>query len=82
MSIGGAFFGESMFHLNRDASKVALVHLVARLIADGFTLLDTQFVNKHLEQFGAVDVPHDDYMKLLDHALAQQPNPSEKFLAV
>jgi len=51
--LGAAFFGESMFHTVRDASKVALVHLVARLKAGGFTLLDTQFVTDHLAQFGA-----------------------------
>ncbi|MBA5776470.1 leucyl/phenylalanyl-tRNA--protein transferase [Stappia sp. F7233] len=57
VSLGGAFFGESMFAAERDASKVALVHLVARMIAGGFTLLDTQFVTEHLARFGAVEVP-------------------------
>ena len=54
--LGRAFFGESMFHRARDASKVALVHLVARLQAGGFTLLDTQFVTDHLKTFGAIEV--------------------------
>ena len=57
VSLGRAFFGESMFHHARDASKVALVHLVARLIAGGFKLLDTQYVTDHLLSFGAQEVP-------------------------
>ncbi len=69
VSLGRAFFGESMFHRTRDASKVALVHLVARLIADGFTLLDTQFVTDHLRTFGATEVPRRRYRALLDDAL-------------
>jgi leucyl/phenylalanyl-tRNA--protein transferase len=67
--LGRAFFGESMFHRARDASKVALVHLVARLKACGFTLLDTQFVTSHLQTFGAVEVPQRQYHKLLEAAL-------------
>lgn len=67
--LGRAFFGESMFHRARDASKVALVHLVARLKAGGFTLLDTQFVTDHLKTFGAVEVPRDRYHKLLEASL-------------
>jgi len=67
--LGRAFFGESMFHRVRDASKVALVHLVARLIAGGFTLLDTQFVTDHLRTFGAIEVPRRHYRMLLDDAL-------------
>jgi leucyl/phenylalanyl-tRNA--protein transferase len=74
VSLGGAFFGESMFHRTRDASKVALVHLVARLIAGGFTLLDTQFVTAHLRSFGAVEVPRRRYRALLDDAIADQAN--------
>ena len=70
VSLGGAFFGESMFHRARDASKVALVHLVARLIAGGFTLLDTQFVTEHLRSLGAVEVPRRRYRSLLDEATA------------
>jgi leucyl/phenylalanyl-tRNA--protein transferase len=69
VSLGRAFFGESMFHLARDASKVALVHLVARLIAGGFVLLDTQFVTEHLRSFGATEVPRRRYRALLDKAL-------------
>jgi leucyl/phenylalanyl-tRNA--protein transferase len=70
VSLGRAFFGESMFHRARDASKVALVHLVARLKAGGFTLLDTQFVTDHLKTFGAIEVLQSDYQKLLEEALA------------
>ncbi|MET0219568.1 MAG: leucyl/phenylalanyl-tRNA--protein transferase [Tardiphaga sp.] len=69
VSLGRAFFGESMFHHARDASKVALVHLVARLIAGGFVLLDTQYVTDHLMSFGAVEVPRSRYRKLLSGAL-------------
>src|SRR6202165_3222660 len=69
VSLGRAFFGESMFHRARDASKVALVHLVARLKAGGFTLLDTQFVTEHLKTFGATEVPRKQYHKLLAEAL-------------
>ena len=67
--LGRAFFGESMFHHARDASKVALVHLVARLKAGGFQLLDTQFVTDHLKTFGAQEVPKRQYHKLLETAL-------------
>src|SRR5207245_5872667 len=74
VSLGGAFFGESMFHRTRDASKVALVHLVARLIAGGFVLLDTQFVTDHLRGFGAVEVPRRRYRTDLDVALLHQGN--------
>jgi len=69
VSLGRAFFGESMFHRARDASKVALVHLVARLIAGGYVLLDTQFVTEHLRSFGAVEVPRQRYRTMLDAAL-------------
>jgi leucyl/phenylalanyl-tRNA--protein transferase len=69
VSLGRAFFGESMFHRARDASKVALVHLVARLKAGGFFLLDTQFVTEHLKSFGAVEVSRRQYHKLLEEAL-------------
>ena len=74
VSLGGAFFGESMFHRERDASKVALVHLVARLIAGGFVLLDTQFVTEHLRSFGAIEVPRRRYRTELDVALLHQGN--------
>ena len=70
VNLGRAFFGESMFHRARDASKVTLVHLVARLIAGGFTLLDTQYVTEHLRSFGAVEVPRRRYRALLDRAIA------------
>ncbi|MGI9462842.1 MAG: leucyl/phenylalanyl-tRNA--protein transferase [Aestuariivirgaceae bacterium] len=70
--IGAAFFGESMFTRERDASKVALVHLVARLRAGGFKLLDAQFINDHLKQFGAVELPRADYHELLETALQAQ----------
>jgi leucyl/phenylalanyl-tRNA---protein transferase len=69
VSLGRAFFGESMFHRARDASKVALVHLVARLKAGHFSLLDTQFVTDHLRTFGATEVSRPAYHKLLDAAL-------------
>jgi len=70
VTLGRAFFGESMFHRARDASKVALVHLMARLKVGGFKLLDTQFVTDHLRTFGAVEVPRRQYHKLLEAALA------------
>ena len=69
VAIGGVFFGESMFSAARDASKVALVHLVARLRLGGFRLLDTQFVTAHLSQFGAEELTRDDYKVRLAHAL-------------
>lgn len=69
LKLGGAFFGESMFSRARDASKVALVHLVERMNAGGFTLLDTQFNNSHLSQFGSTEVPKKQYEKLLNDAL-------------
>ena len=67
--LGAAFFGESMFHRERDASKVALVHLVARLKRGGYVLLDTQFVTEHLARFGAVEVPRRVYKRLLRDAV-------------
>jgi leucyl/phenylalanyl-tRNA--protein transferase len=67
--LGAAFFGESMFSRARDASKVALVHLVARLRRGGFRLLDTQFTTEHLRQFGAVDVDRRQYQHLLEKAI-------------
>ena len=69
LALGRAFFGESMFHHARDASKVALVHLVARLLAGGYGLLDTQYVTDHLRSFGAIEVPRARYRILLDAAL-------------
>ena len=69
VSLGAAFFGESMFSRVTDASKVALVHLVARLRAGGYRLLDTQFVTPHLAQFGAVEISRARYHRLLAEAL-------------
>ena len=70
--LGAAFFGESMFHLARDASKVALVHLVARLRLGGFALLDTQFVTPHLASLGAVEITREQYLRALKRALEQE----------
>jgi leucyl/phenylalanyl-tRNA---protein transferase len=72
VSLGGVFFGESMFSLARDASKVALVHLVARLRLGGYSLLDTQFTTPHLERFGAREIARADYRVLLAAALERQ----------
>ena len=72
VTLGAAFFGESMFSLARDASKVALTHLVARLLAGGYQLLDTQFITGHLAQFGAQDMPRAHYRKRLIQALASE----------
>lgn len=71
VSLRAAFFGESMFHRAPDASKVCLLHLAARLVAGGFSLLDTQFVTPHLATLGAVEVPRDAYRGLLDDAIAR-----------
>ena len=71
VSIGAAFFGESMFSLERDASKVALIHLVARLKAGGYRLLDAQFLTPHLAQFGALEIPRAGYRKRLARALTE-----------
>lgn len=68
--LGGAFFGESMFSRATDASKVALVHLVAKLRASGFTLLDTQFITDHLTRFGAMEIPREEYRHRLATAIA------------
>jgi leucyl/phenylalanyl-tRNA---protein transferase len=70
IALGAAFFGESMFSRERDASKVTLVHLVARLRAGGFRLLDTQFTTRHLKQFGAIDIDRRHYHRLLEQAIA------------
>lgn len=72
VSLGAAFFGESMFSRERDASKVALVHLVARLRAGGFELLDTQYITPHLARFGAQEVPRAAYRRLLRKAIARE----------
>lgn len=72
VAIGGAFFGESMFHTVTDASKVALVALVERLVERGFTLLDTQWVTPHLAQFGAVEISRAEYLERLSAALQRE----------
>ncbi len=69
VALGGAFFGESMFSVERDVSKIALVHLCGRLIAGGFVLLDTQFVTDHLRQFGTVEVDREEFQTRLEEAL-------------
>jgi leucyl/phenylalanyl-tRNA---protein transferase len=69
VALGGAFFGESMFHTATDASKIALVTLIERLRDRGFTLLDTQWVTPHLEQFGAIEIPRPDYLQRLEASL-------------
>ena len=72
VALGGAFFGESMFSGYTDASKVALVHLVAQLLAGGFRLFDVQFVTEHLKQFGVVEMPARQFRERLDEALAAE----------
>jgi len=79
MSLGAAFFGESMFHTSRDASKVALVHLVARLRRGGFRLLDTQFVTPHLASLGAIEVPRMRYRALLEDAVSADGDAATAF---
>lgn len=74
VSIGGAFFGESMFSKTTNASKVALVHLVELLKNSGYTLLDAQFINEHLKQFGIIEIPRKDYLEKLEKALTATPN--------
>lgn len=72
VALGAAFFGESMFSRATDASKIALVHLVARLIDGGYELLDAQFHNPHLEQFGLVEMKKAEFMKRLEAALSRE----------
>jgi leucyl/phenylalanyl-tRNA--protein transferase len=72
VALTGAFFGESMFSTATDASKIALVHLVARLIRGGFSLLDTQFATDHLAQFGAMEIPRGEYRRRLAEALRSE----------
>jgi leucyl/phenylalanyl-tRNA--protein transferase len=72
VALGGAFFGESMFSTARDASKVALIYLCARLIHGGFSLLDTQFVTEHLKQFGTMEIDRAEFHSLLEKSLAHQ----------
>jgi len=76
VSLGAAFFGESMFSRETDASKVALVHLVGRLIGGGYRLLDTQFTTDHLKQFGAIDVDSRSYQELLAEAISAPVDPT------
>lgn len=72
VSLGSAFFGESMFSRRSDASKICLVHLVERLRERKFTLLDTQFTTDHLKTFGAVDIPRKEYERLLEKAMQSE----------
>src|SRR5690606_11788841 len=82
VSIGGAVFCESIFSTRTNASKYALVHLVRRLQAAGYNLLDAQFVNDHLTQFGFRPIAQEDYLLRLRRALSISPNPSSRFLTV
>ena len=82
VTLGGAFFGESMFSRERDASKIALVHLVARLKRGGWGLLDTQFLTGHLSQFGAIETLQATYLELLRAACTRRPNPRSMFNAM
>lgn len=75
VSLGGAFFAESMFHRKTDASKVALFHLVERLKAIGFGLLEVQFLSAHLKSLGAIEIPDAEYIKRLNQALPLNPGP-------
>ncbi|HAH08947.1 MAG TPA: leucyl/phenylalanyl-tRNA--protein transferase [Alphaproteobacteria bacterium] len=74
VKLGAAFFGESMFSRRTDVSKIALVHLVARLLSGGFLLLDTQFQTEHLSQFGTQEIPREAYLERLQSALTQNAN--------
>jgi len=69
LAIGAAFFGESMFHRRTDASKMAMAHLVERLNAGGFVLLDTQFLTAHLASLGGIEIPREEYEERLAEAL-------------
>jgi len=80
--LGSAFFGESMFSLRQDASKVALAWLVARLIAGGFNLLDCQFMTDHLRSMGAREVDQKDYVRLLSSVLSGDVSPASEFGAL
>lgn len=73
VALGGAFFGESMFHNVTDASKAALVFLVNTLKKCGYILLDTQYITPHLQKFGAYEIPKNEYLKLLNAALSINP---------
>lgn len=85
LAIGGAFFGESMFHTKPNASKIALFHLVERLNSAGFSLLDTQFLTPHLASLGGIEIPREHYEHMLAHALQRPANfsplqPSRQYL--
>ena len=80
ITLNRAFFGESMFSCVRDASKVSLVHLVGRLIHGGFELLDAQFQNEHLTQFGAIEMPKEAYRRLLETSVHDMERESADFL--
>lgn len=82
VSLGAAFFGESMFSRATDASKIALVMLIQLLREAGYQLLDTQYVNDHLKQFGVEAVAKKDYIRKLEKALSASPNPSSRFSTV
>jgi leucyl/phenylalanyl-tRNA---protein transferase len=71
VALGGAFFGESMFHVRRDASKLALIALVHRMVERGMTLLDVQYSTQHLLGFGAKEIPRETYLRLLENAITQ-----------
>jgi leucyl/phenylalanyl-tRNA--protein transferase len=75
VALGGAFFGESMFSREENASKVALVHLVQLLKTAGYALLDAQYVNEHLKQFGIIEIPREEYLERLQEALKIIPQP-------
>ncbi|CVI55488.1 leucyl/phenylalanyl-tRNA--protein transferase [Agrobacterium leguminum] len=81
VSLGAAFFGESMFSRRTNASKICLVHLVERLRQQGFTLLDTQFTTEHLKTFGAIDIPKSEYGTILEAAVDRPDVPFEKLSA-
>lgn len=82
LSLGGVFFGESMFSRATDASKVALVYLVEILRQSGYVLLDVQYPTDHLRQFGIIELPRRDYLERLESALRLSPNPSTSFSRV
>ncbi len=85
LALGGAFMGESMFSRATDASKIALIGLCAQLWKQGFTVLDTQYINDHLTQFGAYEIPRDDYLTQLQAALSHPcsfSKPQQKFIDI
>ena len=78
VSLGSAFFGESMFSTMSNASKICLIYLIANLQTKGFILLDTQFVNPHLKKLGAIEIPRKKYLKMLGNALKTNTNFNKK----